>query len=114
MKVSFTRPRVYLIDFEVAIQFPAECPEIERVSMGPPLGGSFSTEPEKYGRPHAPEFTSGIGYSPFKLDVWQLGISFSNFKVRHSFYIFALLFSYLMTRISEHHSRNRQGLGGYD
>jgi hypothetical protein len=98
MKISFTRPRVYLIDFEVAIQFPAECPETERVSMGLPLGGSF-TDPEKYGRPHAPECTSGIAYSPFKLDVWQLGISFSDFKVRHSFHIFALLFPCLMHRL---------------
>jgi hypothetical protein len=31
MKISFTRPRVYLIDFEVAIQFPPECLESERV-----------------------------------------------------------------------------------
>ena len=36
MKISFTRPRVYLIDFEVAIQFPAEFPESECVSVGPP------------------------------------------------------------------------------
>ena len=92
MKISFTRPRIYLIDFEVAIQFPAECPEAERVTMGRPLGGSFSTEPEKYGRPLAPEFASGIAYGPFKLDVWQLGTSFSDFKVRHSFYIFAVVF----------------------
>ena len=84
MKTSFTRPRVYLIDFEIAIQFPAECPEIERVSIGLPLGGSF-TVPEKYARPHAPEFASGKAYCPFKLDVWQLGISFSDFKVRHIF-----------------------------
>jgi hypothetical protein len=110
MKISFTRPRVYLIDFEVAIQFPAECPESERVSMGHPLGGSFPTELEKYARPHAPEFASGIAYSPFKLDVWQLGISFSDFRVRHSFYIFALLFIYFLLnaslRFSEHHSHN--------
>jgi hypothetical protein len=65
--------------------------------MALPIDGSF-LEPEKYGRPHAPEFSSGIAYSPFKLDVWQLGISFSDFKVRHSFYIFALLFSCLMAR----------------
>jgi hypothetical protein len=96
-KFSFTRPRVYLIDFEVAIQFPAECPESERVSIGFPLGGSF-TEQEHYARRHAPEFASGFAYSPFKLDVWQLGISFSNFKVRQSqvFHILALLFSCLM------------------
>ena len=94
MKISFTRPRVYLIDFEVAIQFSAECPEAERVSIGPPLGGSFTTKLENYARRHAPEFASGIAYCPFKLDVWQLGNSFSDFKVRNSFYIFVLLFSY--------------------
>ena len=49
-----TRPRVYLIDSEVAIQFPEKSPETERVSVGLPFGGSFSTEPEKYGRRHAP------------------------------------------------------------
>ena len=114
MNISCSRPRVYLIDFEVAIQFPEECPETERVSMGLPLGGSLTREPENYGRPHAPEFASGIGYSPFKLDVWQLGISFSNFKVMHSFHIFDPLFSYSMPCISEHHSRNRRGSGGYD
>ena len=91
MKISFTRPRVYLIDFEVAIQFPSECPETERLSMGLPLGGSF-TNPEKYARPHAPECAPGMAYSPFKLDVWQLGISFTDFKVRHSFHIFARYF----------------------
>ena len=95
MKISFTRPRVYLIDFEVAIQFPAECSETERVSIGLPLGGSF-TEPEEYARRQAPEFTSGIAYCPFKLDVWQLGISFSDFKVRQSLHVFALPFSCLM------------------
>ena len=89
MKVSFTRPRVYLIDFEVAVQFPIECPETERLSIGLPLGGSF-TDPEQYARPHAPECASGIHYSPFKLDVWQLGISFSDFKVRCSLHIFVL------------------------
>ena len=89
MKVSFTRPRIYLIDFEVAVQFPMECPETERLSIGLPLGGSF-TDPEQYARPHAPECASGIPYSPFKLDVWQLGISFSDFKVRRSLHIFAL------------------------
>ena len=91
MKVSFTRPRVYLIDFEVAVQFPIDCPETERVSIGLPLGGSFTMDPEQYARRHAPECDSGISYSPFKLDVWQLGISFSDFKVRHFLHIFPLL-----------------------
>jgi hypothetical protein len=57
--------RVCLIDFEVAIQFLAKCLETECVSMGRPLGGSFSTE--QYARPHAPEFASGIAYGPFKM-----------------------------------------------
>ena len=68
-------------------------PESERVSMGLPLGGSLTMEPENCARPHAPEFASGIGYSPFKLDVWQLGISFSDFKVIHSFpYLCSVIF----------------------
>ena len=28
-----------------------------------------------------PEFLSGEPYDPFKLDMWQLGKSFSDFKV---------------------------------
>ena len=74
MKVSISRPRVYLIDFETAVQFSPECTSIERVSLGLPVA-------EKYARPHAPEFASGKAYCPFKLDVWQLGSSFSGFKV---------------------------------
>ncbi|KAG5637509.1 hypothetical protein H0H81_004335 [Sphagnurus paluster] len=78
-KISISRPRVYLIDFEVAIQFPPECPPHERASIGFPLGGSFP-DLAYYGRPHAPECVSGNPYDPFKLDVWQLGKSFWNFK----------------------------------
>ena len=76
IKVSISRSRVYLIDFETAVQFPAVCPSIERVSVGCPVA-------ENYSRPHAPEFASGKAYSLFKLDVWQLGQSFSDFKVWH-------------------------------
>ena len=113
MKISFTRPRVYLIDFEVAIQFPADCPDSERVSIGLPLGGSFP-EPEYYARPHAPEFASGIAYNPFKLDVWQLGNSFSDFKVQHPISCSVIFLLNALAHISEHHSRNRRGPGGYD
>ncbi len=81
MRISPSRPRVYLIDFEVAIEFPAECPVEERLSVGYPLGGSFP-ELSMYGAPCAPEFASGKPYSPFKLDMWQLGTSLANFKVR--------------------------------
>ena len=52
---------------------------------------SFTTEPEKYAHPHAP----GITYT-FNLDIWQLCNSLSDFRVRPSFYIFALLFSCLL------------------
>jgi hypothetical protein len=76
MKVSISRPRVYIIDFETAVQFPTGCPSIERVSVGYPV-----TEKDTYSRPCAPELASGQAYCPFKLDVWQLGISFSGFKV---------------------------------
>ena len=76
MKVPITRPRVYLIDFETAVQFPEGCPLSERVSVGLPVEG------EQYCRPLAPEFASGNAYNPFKLDVWQLGYSLSKFKVR--------------------------------
>jgi hypothetical protein len=82
MKISASRPRVYLIDFEAAVEFHDECPLAERISTGYPLGGSF-TDPETYCRPLAPEVVgTDRPYSPFKLDVWQLGSSFTNFRVR--------------------------------
>jgi hypothetical protein len=82
MTVPVSRPRVYLIDFEVAVEFPAECPPAERISRGYPLGSSFP-DPKMYSRPLAPEITNvDDAYSPFKLDVWQLGSSFKSFRVR--------------------------------
>jgi len=81
MKISPSRPRVYLIDFEVAIEFPPECPAEERLGTGYPSGGSFGDLSE-YAAPRAPECASGKPYSPFKLDVWQLGTSLSNFKTK--------------------------------
>ena len=91
MKVPITRPRVYLIDFETAVQFPEGCPLSERVSVGLPIE-------EQYARPLAPEFASGKAYNPFKLDAWQLGYSLSNFKVWDCIFC-TRLFS-LLTRIS--------------
>ena len=71
MTVPASRSRVYLNDFEVAVEFPPGCP----------LGASLS-EPEMYSCPLAPEmFGSNKLYCPFELDVWQLGSSFVNFKV---------------------------------
>ena len=62
MKVSISRPRVYLINFETTVQFPTGCPLTERVSVGCLVAG-------EYFRPRAPELDSGKAYSPFKLDV---------------------------------------------
>ena len=90
MKVPISCPWVYLIDFETAVQFPAVCPSIERVLVGLPVAGA-----ETYARSHAPEFASGEAYCPFKLDdIWQLGSSFSGFKVWQ--YIYTLLFFCLL------------------
>jgi hypothetical protein len=84
MSITASRPRVYLIDFEVAVEFTSECPPGERVSTGYPLGGSFPA-PEMYSRPLPPEISSSNNcYCPFKLDVWQLGKSFANFTVCRS------------------------------
>lgn len=84
-KPSMSRPRVFLIDFEVAVKFAAEIPTADCTCRGLPLGGSF-TQPEMYSRPVPPEieYTDSV-YCPFKLDVWQLGFSFLKFKVRFNF-----------------------------
>ncbi|KAF8808320.1 hypothetical protein BYT27DRAFT_7232676 [Phlegmacium glaucopus] len=88
MKISPSRPRVYLIDFEVAIQSSPECPVDECIMTGYPLGGFF-TELETYARPHAPEFASG--------KAWQMGKSFEGFK---NSYVFLSLFHSLQSTIS--------------
>jgi serine/threonine protein kinase len=91
MTTPVSHPHVYLIDFEVAIEFPVDCPPTELVCTGFPLGGSFPLL-EMYSRPLAPEMTTGEPYSPFKTDVWQLAISFYDFRVCNLLYF---LFSYV-------------------
>ena len=82
-----SRPRVYLTDFEVAVHFRQDVPQEERVCQGLPMGGSF---PNSYGRRIPPEVASGAPYDPFKLDVWQVGTSFNDFKVSdHYMRVFA-------------------------
>ncbi|RDX46982.1 hypothetical protein OH76DRAFT_1485034 [Lentinus brumalis] len=61
-RTAITRPRVYLSDFETA------------VCVGLPSGDPFSLE--NYGKPKPPELMPEQPYDPFKLDVWQLAISF--------------------------------------
>ena len=71
-------PRVYLNDFELAINFPREVEAKDRKCVGVPMGGSL---PDRNARPMPPEVLSGEPYDPFKLDVWQLGTTFSDFRV---------------------------------
>ena len=85
MKVSVSRPRVFLIDFEVAVEFASDRPYENCVCIGPPVGGTI--EPGDWARPLPSEVSSGKPYSPFKLDVWQFGFSFTGlytFRVRYS------------------------------
>ncbi|KAI0317823.1 hypothetical protein OF83DRAFT_1171676 [Amylostereum chailletii] len=79
MTVPVSRPRVFLIDFEVGLEFQPDCPPASCVCIGCPLGGSF-TQLDTYSRPRIPEMSSGEPYNPFKLDVWQLGNSLENFR----------------------------------
>ncbi|KAG6915905.1 hypothetical protein DXG01_009372 [Tephrocybe rancida] len=73
-RLSISRPRVYMIDFELAVHFPPERPAPECRCTGYPIGGpSFVPDADQYSRPRALECASGEPYSPFKLDVWQLG-----------------------------------------
>ncbi|KJA17228.1 hypothetical protein HYPSUDRAFT_70886 [Hypholoma sublateritium FD-334 SS-4] len=65
---NWTRPRVYLIDFETAIHFSDEVDPSKRLVSGLPM-------PEHvYRRQRAPEllFESSM-YCPFRLDMWQFG-----------------------------------------
>jgi len=73
---SPSRPRVYLIDFEVAVEFPEELSFADCVVTGCPFGGSFAQS--GYSHPLAPEMLTGQLYSPFKLDVWQFGYYFKD------------------------------------
>ncbi|KAL1673095.1 hypothetical protein EV122DRAFT_294430 [Schizophyllum commune] len=76
--IPISRPRVYLIDFESAIEFPIEYPPSERVCVGPPCINSLS-DVDQYTAPRIPEMDTGEPYDPFKLDVWQLATSLLDF-----------------------------------
>ncbi|PBK71911.1 hypothetical protein ARMSODRAFT_794958 [Armillaria solidipes] len=73
---SVSRPRVYLIDFETAQEYPPDQPRM----TGYPLCSSFP-DIATYSRPRAPEMlTPEKHYCPFKLDIWQFGSSLENFQ----------------------------------
>ena len=104
MSIPSRRPRVWLIDFETAIEFADTCPPEDRVSMGPPIGGSIS-EPDEYKRACPPEVLTGKPYDPFKLDVWQFGNSIQTYKVSlSSISLFRVRFDHIA---SDRNSRHR-------
>nr|VWP02102.1 Putative mitochondrial inner membrane protein 1 [Ganoderma boninense] len=76
--VVASRPRVYMIGFELAVRFPRNSPQEERVCVGPPP--LLDRHPGGSNRPAAPETLPDQPYDPFKVDVWQLGTTFSDFK----------------------------------
>ncbi|CAL1711514.1 unnamed protein product [Somion occarium] len=78
MTVPISRPRVYIIDFEFAVEFPPDCPAEDRVSVGYPLCKWYPST--GYSRPAPPEVECGKPYCPFKLDVWQLGVVFTDWS----------------------------------
>ncbi|EIW51783.1 uncharacterized protein TRAVEDRAFT_136543 [Trametes versicolor FP-101664 SS1] len=78
-QLTISRPRVFLHDFETAVRFSVDVPPHERICTGLPLCPSFAL-PERYFRPVPPEVSSGNPYDPFKLDVWQFGISLIDFR----------------------------------
>ncbi|TRM63892.1 hypothetical protein BD626DRAFT_568504 [Schizophyllum amplum] len=77
--VPVSAPRVFLIDLETAIEFPADCPPSERTCTGLPNISSLAGDPDVYAPPRIPEMATGEPYDPFKLDVWQLATSFEDF-----------------------------------
>ncbi|KAI0332650.1 hypothetical protein GY45DRAFT_1246336 [Cubamyces sp. BRFM 1775] len=77
---SSSHPRVYLTDFETAISFPNGTPISECLTSGIPMGSSFPDDVSRYKRPITPDVGAGQPYDPFKLDVWQLAMSFKNFR----------------------------------
>ena len=66
---NWTRPRVYLIDFETAVHFSDDVDPSQRLVSGLPFPDNM------YGRARAPEFmvSESHKYCPFRLDMWQFG-----------------------------------------
>ena len=81
MEVAVSKPRVHIIDFEFAVQFPDDSPPEARVCTGIPFPRWYPNE--GYSRPYPDELEGSKAYCPFKLDIWQLGYTFtrSGFKV---------------------------------
>ncbi|KAJ3834008.1 hypothetical protein F5878DRAFT_569067 [Lentinula raphanica] len=67
---DFLRPRYYIIDFEMAVQYSLDSDPATRTVSGPPIPW------EIYKRPPPPEMKLDMPYCPFKADVWQVGKAF--------------------------------------
>jgi hypothetical protein len=72
---SDTRPRVYIIDFETAMEFDVNAKPEDCLISGLPFSDDV------YERPWAPEFSESGPYCPFKSDIWQFGSGFNCFRV---------------------------------
>ena len=70
MRVPTIRPRVYLNDFERAMELPTGVLSAETDPLN-----------DGYMRIVAPEARSGRPYDAFKADVWQFADSLWNFRV---------------------------------
>lgn len=63
------RPRVYLIDFETAVEFGDDiAPQAMLLDTN-----NLPFPEETYSREPAPELYIEGNYCPFKLDIWQFG-----------------------------------------
>ncbi|PPQ75047.1 hypothetical protein CVT26_012071 [Gymnopilus dilepis] len=65
---TVTRPPVYIIDFESAVDFPEGSTGDRRLCSGVPVPPR-----QDYGRAVPSELTNDDPYCPFKLDIWQFG-----------------------------------------
>ncbi|KAK7024079.1 hypothetical protein R3P38DRAFT_3536182 [Favolaschia claudopus] len=69
-------PRVFLIDFEAAVDFPPESRPEDRLVSSHFFGDEFT-------RARAPELREkDTPYNPFALDIWQLGYKMSMFSTK--------------------------------
>lgn len=76
-----TRPRVYIIDFETAIDFDADA------ALHDCLTQDWPFPKESYERPLPPELEGDAPYCPFKLDVWQFAYGLRCFRVSSLFLV---------------------------
>ena len=67
---NWTRPRVYLNDFETAVHFPQDVDPSNRLVCGLPVPDSNTYQ---RARPAELLISESHMYCPFRLDMWQFG-----------------------------------------